>query len=153
MTYHKIPFTKAGFENLKKELENFISKRPDAVKSLSKARDMGDLSENGLYKAAKFELGQIDRNIRNLKNLIKSAKVLAPANNDTVQIGHKVIISHSDNQKEFLIVGEFEANPAEYKISNKSPIGFALMGRRKGDSVDIKTPNGFIKNKILSIEK
>ncbi|OGH08208.1 MAG: hypothetical protein A2171_01440 [Candidatus Levybacteria bacterium RBG_13_35_9] len=148
-----IPFTKTGFENLKKELENLTSKRPEAVKALTRAREMGDLSENGLYKAAKFELGQIDRSIRNLKNLIKSASVLAPVNNDTVQIGHKVKISYSDKQKEFLIVGEFEANPAESRISNKSPIGFALMGRRKGDSIDIKTPNGFIKYKILSIEK
>lgn len=153
MTYHKVPFTKTGFENLKKELENLINKRPDAVRSLSKARDMGDLSENGLYKAAKFELGQIDRSIRNLKNLIKSAKVSTPVNNDTVQIGHKVNIFYSGKQKAFSIVGEFEANPSEFKISNKSPIGFALMGRRKGDNVDIKTPSGFIKYKILSIEK
>ena len=147
-----VPFTKQGFDNLKKELESLTQKRPDAVKTLSRARDMGDLSENGLYKAAKQELVDLDRQIRNFKYLIKSAKVFIPTDNETVQIGHKVIVSINGNQKDFFIVGEHEANPTEHKISNKSPIGFALMGRKKGDNVDIKTPNGFLSYKILSIE-
>lgn len=147
-----IPFTKQGFDNLKIELESLIQKRPDAIKTLSRARDMGDLSENGLYKAAKQEVVDIDRQIRNLKYLIKSASVFIPNGNETIQIGHKVIVSINAKRKDFLIVGEQEANPTEHKISNKSPIGFALMGRKKGDSVDIKTPNGFLSYKILSIE-
>jgi len=147
-----IPFTKSGFKNLKQELENLISKRPEGVKTLTRAREMGDLSENGLYKAARFELSDLDRQIRNLKYLIKNAKVFLPPNNDTIQIGHKVIIESENKTKEFFLVGEYEANPAEFKISNKSPIGFALMGRRKGDNVDIKTPNGFLSYKILAIE-
>ena len=73
-----ITFTKEGLENCRKELEDLISKRPIVVKALSNARDMGDLSENGLYKAAKQELVDLDRNIRNLKYLIKHGKVLAP---------------------------------------------------------------------------
>lgn len=147
-----IPFTKQGFKDLKKELESLTLKRPEAVKTLSRARDMGDLSENGLYKAAKQEVVDIDRQIRNLKYLIKSAKVFTPNGNGTVQIGHKVIVNINGSMKDFFIVGEHEANPTEHKISNKSPIGFALMGKRKGDNVDIKTPNGFLSYKILSIE-
>lgn len=147
-----IPFTKQGFEDLKKELESLTLKRPEAVKTLSRARDMGDLSENGLYKAAKQEVVDIDRQIRNLKYLIKSAKVFIPNGNETVQIGHKVIVNINGSRKDFFIVGEHEANPTEHKISNKSPIGFALMGKRRGDNVDIKTPNGFLSYKISSIE-
>lgn len=147
-----IPFTKIGFDNLKKELESLTQKRPDAVKTLSRARDMGDLSENGLYKAAKQEVVDIDRQIRNLKYLIKSAKVFVPESNEKIEIGHKIIVSINDKQKEFFIVGEQEANPSEHKISNKSPIGFALMGRKKGDNIDIDTPNGFLSYKIISIE-
>ncbi len=147
-----IPFTKQGFEDLKKELGNLIQKRPEAVKTLSRARDMGDLSENGLYKAAKQEVVDIDRRMRNLKYLIKSAKVFIPTGNDMVQIGHKVIVVINETQKEFFIVGEYETNPTESKISNKSPLGFALMGRRRGDDVDIQTPNGLLFYRILSIE-
>ncbi len=147
-----IPFTKQGFEDLKKELKNLIQKRPEAVKTLSRARDMGDLSENGLYKAAKQEVVDIDRRMRNLKYLIKSAKVFIPTGNDMVQIGHKVIVVINETQKEFFIVGEYETNPTESKISNKSPLGFALMGRRRGDDVDIQTPNGLLFYRILSIE-
>ena len=79
-----IPFTKLGFEELEKQLEVEVSKRPDAVKTLTRAREMGDLSENGLYKAAKQELNDLDRNIRNLKYLIKYANITVPTNNNFV---------------------------------------------------------------------
>ncbi len=149
---NKIPFTKQGFEDLKKELEILISKRPDAVKALTRGREMGDLSENGLYKAAKQELNSLDRDIRNLKYLVKSANVIVPTSNNIVSIGNKIIVNTNNEQKEFFMVGEFEANPSLGKISNKSPIGFALMGRRKGDNIDIQTPNGSLNYKILEIK-
>lgn len=147
-----IPFTKQGFEDLKKKLENEISKRPSAVKQLTRGREMGDLSENGLYKAAKQELNDLDRNIRNLKYLIKNGKIFNPANNDFVQIGHSVLVETEDEKKEFLIVGEYEAEPKENKISNKSPIGHNLMGRKVGEEIFINTPKGNIKHIILSIK-
>ena len=149
---NKIPFTKVGFENLKKELEILITKRPEAVKSLTRGREMGDLSENGLYKAAKQELNNLDREIRNLKYLVKSASVSIPTSNDAVQIGHRIVIKTKKLEKEFFIVGEFEANPKEFKISNKSPIGYALMGRKVGEEIKINTPNAFLSYTILSIE-
>ena len=146
-----IPFTKQGFENLKNELSYLISKRPEAVKQLTRGRDMGDLSENGLYKAAKQELNDIDRNIRNLKYLVKNGKVLMPTNNDYVQMGHNVVVVTENGRKEFLIVGEHEANPKENKISHKSPIGHNLMGRKTGEQIEIRTPGGFINYEIISI--
>jgi transcription elongation factor GreA len=146
-----IPFTKQGFEELKKQLENEILKRPNAVKQLTRGREMGDLSENGLYKAAKQELNDIDRQIRYLKNLVKYGKPITPINNTVVQIGHTVIVKTQTQKKEFLIVGEFEANPSENKISNKSPIGFSLMGKKVNDEVFFKTPHGITNYKIISI--
>jgi transcription elongation factor GreA len=147
-----IPFTKQGFADLKNELEKEIAKRPLAVESLRRGREMGDLSENGLYKAAKMELVSIDRQIRHLKSLIQYGKTSEPEDNNSVQLGHTVIVETKDGKKEFRIVGEWEANPRENKISHKSPIGHNLMGQKTGKIVVIRTPNGFINYKILSIQ-
>lgn len=146
-----IPFTKQGYEDLKNQLNTEISKRPEAVKALTRGREMGDLSENGLYKAAKQELVDIDRQIRHLKGLVKEGRVITPINNETVQIGHKVLVKTGDEQKEFMLVGEYEANPKENKISNKSPIGHNLMGRKLGDQIKINIPSGVTNYQILSI--
>jgi len=147
-----ILFTKRGFENLKQELEKEIAKRPLAVEVLKRGREMGDLSENGLYKAAKMELGNIDRQIRHLKNLLAYGKTSEPKDNNTVQLGHTIIVETGRGKKEFQIVGEWEANPKENKISIKSPIGHNLMGRKTGETLAIRAPSGFTNYKILSIQ-
>ena len=147
-----IPFTKLGFQNLKKQLEAEITKRPLAVESLKRGREMGDLSENGLYKAAKMELVSIDRQIRHLKNLIQYGRISEPRDNSTIQLGHQITVETENRKKEFSIVGEWEANPRENKISHKSPIGHNLMGRKVGEEIAIRTPNGFINYKILFIQ-
>lgn len=144
-------FSKQGFADLKVELEKEIAKRPLAVESLKRGREMGDLSENGLYKAAKMELGSIDRQIRHLKNLVHYGRISEPKDNFAVQLGHSVTVETENGEKQFQIVGEWEASPKENKISIKSPIGHNLMGRKVGDTVGIKTPNGFINYKISSI--
>lgn len=146
-----IPFTKQGYQDLKKQLEIEVLKRPDAVRELTRGRDMGDLSENGLYKAAKQELVDIDRQIRHLKNLVKYGKPIILLNNNFIQMGHTVMVETKTQKKEFQIVGEYEANPNENKISLKSPIGHNLMGRKVGDEIKITTPKGNILYKILAI--
>lgn len=85
-------FTKEGYEKLKIELEEALEKRPEIVATLTKARNMGDLSENGFYKGAKFELNNLDRKIRHLRQLISQGQVVKPSNNDFVQIGHTVTL-------------------------------------------------------------
>jgi len=147
-----IPFTKQGYEDLKKELDETIAKRPEAVKQLTRGREMGDLSENGLYKAAKQELNDIDRQIRHLKNLVLYGKPSVALANDFVQIGSHLLVETQNGNKEFFIVGEFEADPKQNKISHKSPIGHNLMGRRVGDEILINIPSGEIKYKITSID-
>lgn len=146
-----IPFTNKGYQNLKTQLQEELAKRPEAVKQLTRGRDMGDLSENGLYKAAKQALNDIDRQVRYLKNLVKYGKIYTPQNNDYVQLGHSVTVKTQNQQKQFLIVGEYEANPKENKISLKSPIGHNLMGRKVGEEIDIRTPKGFFTYKIINI--
>jgi transcription elongation factor GreA len=147
-----IPFSKQGFADLKQALEKEIAKRPLAVESLKRGREMGDLSENGLYKAAKMELVSIDRQIRHLRNLIQYGRISEPKDSATVQLGHTVIVETENGKKELSIVGEWEANPRENKISHKSPIGHNLMSRKVGEKIMIRTPNGFINYKILSIQ-
>lgn len=146
-----IPFTKQGYEKLKKELEDEIAKRPAAVEVLKRGREMGDLSENGLYKAARMELSSIDRQIRHLKNLVLYGRTSGPKDNHTVQLGHTVITETGRGKKEFTIVGEWEANPKENKISLKSPIGHNLMGRKVGEKIEINTPQARIEYEIISI--
>jgi transcription elongation factor GreA len=146
-----IPFTKQGFEDLKKELENKIIERPTAVKALTRGRDMGDLSENGLYKAAKMELSNIDHQIRHLQNLVLYGRVFEPKDNNTVQLGHTVTVETENGKREFAMVGEWEANPRDGKISLKSPIGHNLMGRKLGEIVKITTPEKRIEYRILKI--
>ncbi len=146
-----IPFTKLGYGNLKLKLKQELAKRPEAVKQLTRGRDMGDLSENGLYKAAKQELNDIDRQIRYLKNLVKYGKIYIPQNNEYVQLGHKVMVTTQEGNREYLMVGEYEANPEENKISLKSPIGHNLMGRKVGETINIRTPSGFMTYKIIDI--
>ncbi len=86
-------FTKEGFEKLKADLKEAEEKRPHAVSTLAKARAMGDLSENGFYKGARFELSDLDRKIRQLKQLVREGRVIQkPVNNDVVQIGHTVTL-------------------------------------------------------------
>jgi transcription elongation factor GreA len=147
-----IPFTKNGFDDFKKQLEAVIAQRPNAVKALTRGREMGDLSENGLYKAAKMELGDIDRQIRFLKNLIKYGRVSIPNGNLIVQLGHFVTIQNNLGQKIYQIVGEYESNPREGKISFKSPLGYHLMGKKADEKFSIQTPNGTTQYQILSID-
>jgi transcription elongation factor GreA len=134
-------FTKQGFEKVKKEKLELTEKRKEAVSTLKRAREMGDLSENGLYKAAKFELGNIDRTLRSLSHFINKG-VIASKPEGKIGIGSKVTVIEGEMKKEFQIVGDFEANPTENKISSNSPLGKALMNMKAGQDVEIKTPGG-----------
>ena len=141
-------FTKQGLEKVKREYDELILKRKDAVSTLKRAREMGDLSENGLYKAARFELGNIDRTLRRLSHFINKG-VIASKPKGKIGIGSKVAIIEGEKKKEFQIVGDFEANPTENKISSNSPLGKALMNMEAGQTVEIKTPGGKKSYKIL----
>lgn len=147
---NNIFFTKQGLEKVKREHEELVLKRKDAVFTLKRAREMGDLSENGLYKAAKFELGNIDRTLRRLSHFINKG-IIATTPKGKIGIGSKVTIIEGGKKKEFSIVGDFEANPSENKISSNSPLGKALMNMKEKDIFEIKTPAGKKSYKILKV--
>ena len=144
-------FTKEGLEKVKKEYQEFLEKRKEAVETLRRAREMGDLSENGLYKAAKFELGNIDRTIRRLSHYINKG-VIAAKPTGSVGIGSKVTVIENKIEKYFFIVGDMEANPKENKISSNSPLGKSLLNGKKGESINLDAPSGRKTFKIIDIE-
>src|SRR5688572_905632 len=118
---NSIIFTQAGFDDLKKEQELLKQQRKEAVIDLKKARDMGDLSENGYYKAARFKLTSIDRRIRMVDMLLKNTTVPQIVTKETVDIGCYVTIDDGDQTKTYYMVGGYESNPLEGKLSILSP--------------------------------
>lgn len=146
----RIAVTKEGFDSLVKELENLKKERPQAVKNLSEARNMGDLSENGLYTAAKARLRSLDSQIFRIEMQIKLADVLE-GTKDVVGVGSKVVVDDGSKEVEFTIVGDFEANPMERKISQKSPLGKALLSKKVGEIAIFEAPKGEISYRIVSI--
>ncbi len=149
----KIQLTKEGYNNLKKELKELIEiKKPKAVERLQKARAMGDLSENSEYSAAKEQLAFVEGRIQEIEEILKTAQIIEDQQKDTVNIGVKVTVESNKGKEEFHIVGEFEADPNNKKLSHTSPIGKALIGKRVGDWVEIDIPAGKIKYKIVDIK-
>ncbi len=146
----QISFTKEGLDKLKLELIELQEKRPAAVLELKRAREMGDLSENGLYKAARMQLTSIDASIRRKSAMAKLADVkIAPK--DSIGIGSTILVEQNGKEVQYKIVGDFEADPLNKKISSKSPIGFHLIGKKKGDEISLQTPNGSTIIKVLNI--
>lgn len=148
-----VKFTKEGFEKIKQEYQSLLDKRPQVLTRLVAAREQGDLSENAGYHASKEELGRIDRRIRELKLLIRFGEVVESGSLDTVSIGNKVILSDGNKRFEYQIVGKLEADPARGKLSEVSPIGSALLGKKAGDEVIIDIPSGKANFKLLGIKR
>lgn len=152
MNNHPVLITLSGLDQLKADLVELSDvKRPQLVSRLSLARSMGDLSENSDYISAKEELAFVDGRIAELEELIQNAKVSTPATNDTVDFGHSVTVKVNATQAVFKIVGEWEADPAQKKISHSSPLGQALMGKKIGDQVEVAAPAGKIVYTIVAI--
>ncbi len=135
-------FTTSGFGDLKKEKETLAVDRKAAVIDLKKARDMGDLSENGYYKAARFKLNDIDRRIRLVTHLLKTGIVQEKVVKETVDIGCVVTVVCDGVEKSYEMVGGFESNPLKGLLSIISPLGKMLMGKKKGEKIVIQTPQG-----------
>ena len=149
--------TEKGLKELKREHKELIkTKRPQVVIRLSTARDMGDLSENAEYTAARDELEFIDRRIDELENLLKNVIIIEekPQGNKSkfVNLGSKVTVEIDGKREVFTIVGEWESNPEEKKISNESPLGKALLGKSSGDIIEIQAPIGKMTYKIIAID-
>jgi transcription elongation factor GreA len=152
---NKIRFTKEGYEKLKEEYNDLLRQRPLAVADLKKAREMGDLSENGYYKASKSKLNFIDGQLRRFSDYLKRADIVDSDGTklpiDTVYIGSTVTLSDGKRERTYQIVGDLEAEPSEGKLSLLSPVGRAIMGQSLNSEVTIQTPAGSFKYKITKI--
>lgn len=148
--------TREGFQKLQEELDYLRTvKRQEVANRLHEAMEGGELIENAEYEAAKNEQAFVEGRIQELDILLASAKIIednGKKKSDTVQLGSKVTMKEGNFEAEtFSIVGAAEANPREGKISNESPIGKAILGRKVGDSVKVETPGGTYTVKILKI--
>ena len=150
----QIQLTKKGFESLKMELATLTEvKRPKLVERLSNARQQGDLSENSDYSNAKEELEFLDGRIAELTGVLRYAVVVnGTKKNGGVSVGTKVTVKTDDKKQVLEIVGEWEADPVNKKISPESPLGRALVGKKVGDRVDVTAPAGSLIYEILAIE-
>ncbi len=150
MDTKKIYLTKEGLEELKQEYEDLTKvKRPDVLNRVSQARNMGDLSENAEYTVAREELSFIDGRIDELEELLKQAVIIINSHSNSIKLGSKVKVNSGKDKEEFTVVGEWEADPKERKISHESPLGKALLGKKVGDKVEVEAPAGKI---IYTIE-
>ena len=146
--------SKEGLEKLKKELEFLkTDKRKEIADRLKHAKSLGDLSENAEYKETLENMGFTEDRIEKLEDIIKRAVVIEKSSGSNVQLGSAVKIKKETDGKicEYVLVGQEEADISIGKISNQSPIGRALIGKKKGDMVKVATPGGEIKYTIESI--
>lgn len=149
-----IQVTQAGLESLKAELTDLVEiKRPQLVKRLERARQEGDLSENSDYTNAKEELEFLDGRIDELNEVVNNAEIIEEgASGDTVEVGTTVILTSNGDRHEFKIVGEWEADPMKKLISNESPLGKQLVGKKVGEKVEVEAPAGVINYKVIEIK-
>ncbi len=148
----KIPITEEGLERLKSELDQLVKvRRPGIIKAIAAAREEGDLRENAGYDAARNDQAINERRILDIEDRIRRAVVIDPTNATSVQVGTTVTVEIDGEEETYTIVGAVEARPAQGKISNESPIGKALLGRKAGDQVDIRTPAAILKARVVSI--
>jgi transcription elongation factor GreA len=145
--------SKEGLAKLRHELDEMVSvRRPEIAQRIHDAKEHGDLTENAEYEDAKNEQAFVEGRIQMVEALIKNATLIDEHHtNDHVQIGSTVKVSGPDGSQTFTIVGTTEAKPTDGKISNESPVGRALLGRKKGESVTVQVPAGDIDYKIVSI--
>jgi len=144
--------TKEGLEELQKEHEGLTKvRRPEILERLTAARNMGDLSENAEYTVAKEELSFIDGRIDELEELLKQVEIISNNHSSTIKLGSIVKVKTGKDLEEFTLVGEWEADPKEKKISHESPLGKALIGKKVGEEVQFEAPAGKILYKIEAI--
>ncbi len=152
MNTKPVYLTAEGLAKLKAELNQLITvERPRVAARIHEAKLDGDLSENAEYEDAKQEQSFLEGRIATLEQQLRNAAVIEKGNGDKVAIGSKVVIKGADGEETFTIVGSAEAAPREGRISNESPVGTALMGRKKGEKIVVQAPAGPIEYTLVRI--
>ncbi len=143
--------TQEGVDELKQELDQLISQRSEIAERIKTAREFGDLAENAEYSAARQEQEKAENRISEIEHILQNVEIIKKQNGDSkeVRLGSKVTLKAGKSSKELQVVGTVEADPLEGKISDESPIGQALLKKKIGDDVELKTGNG---TQIYTIE-
>jgi transcription elongation factor GreA len=135
--------TQAGVDELKSELSGLVAQRPNIASRIKQARELGDLSENAEYQTAREEQDRLETRISELEHILQNSEIIKkPKNDGQVRLGSNVSLKNAGKPLQFQVVGTMEADPTRGKISDESPIGKALMGKKVGDKAEIKTPAG-----------
>ncbi len=144
--------TTKGVDELKKEFDLLMSERSAISERIKLAREFGDLSENAEYSSARQEQERAEARISEIDHILKNVAVIkSPTNKNKVELGNTVVLSGSSADKTFTVVGSVEADPLNGLISDESPIGKALLGKKLGDNVEIKLPSETVQYKISEI--
>lgn len=143
--------TDEGKVELEAELADLKSRRGDIADKIAEARDFGDLSENAEYDSAREEQGLVESRIAEIEDILLNAELIRGGKTSKVSLGSKVELKTGKKTVTYSVVGPVEADPLEGKISNESPIGAALMGKKVGDTATITTPKGSTTYEIVSI--
>lgn len=146
--------TQKKFDELEVELDDLKNNTiPTIAKKIDSAKQMGDLSENAEYHAAREEMAWAQSRMKKLNYILDNAEIISMENQskDVVGIGSKVVVEINNKEREYTIVGAQEADPAGRKISNESPLGQAFLGKTKGESVQVEVPSGVQVYKIIAI--
>ncbi len=154
MEQKKVFITQEGLAKLKSELEYLLSvRRQEVADKIKRARELGGTENNAEYEDAKNDQAFVEGRILMLENITRNAAIIkSPVSPDIVELGNKVLIHTQDGKiEQFTIVGSTEANPAEGKISNESPVGQALLGKKVGDKVEVTTPSGVLDLLIMEV--
>ncbi len=155
MTEEKQYLTKEKYQEFKKELEDLrTNRRKEVAENLEYAKKLGDLSENAEYQQAREEQASVEDRINHLEQVLKTAVILNDRHSDNVGIGSTVKVEKTGDKEAhtYKIVGSEEADMAEGKVSNLSPLGAALIGKKKGDILSVSTPKGKVSYTLISIE-
>ena len=143
--------TDAGKSELEKELTELKSRRGAIADKIAEARDYGDLSENAEYDAAREEQGLVESRIAEIEDVLLNAEIIKSSRSSSVKLGSKVELKSGARVVTYHVVGPVEADPLEGRISNESPIGLALMGKKIGDVAVITTPKGDITYEVVKV--
>ncbi len=148
--------TAEGLQKLKEELQYLETvERPRVIAAIAEAREKGDLSENAEYDAAKEEQARIESEIQEMEAKLRNCIIIGEVDTSKVNLGCKVTVYDQtfEEEVEYQIVGSTESNPLEGRISNESPVGVALLGKKIGEIATVETPTGICSLKILKISK
>jgi transcription elongation factor GreA len=143
--------TTEGRAELELELKELIGRRGEVAVKIAEARDFGDLSENAEYDVAREEQGLVETRIAEIEEILQNAEIIKCGNKSKIALGSKVELKTGSKIVSYSVVGPVEADPLNGKISNESPIGVALFGKKVGDKVVITTPKGEVHYEIAEI--